>query len=57
MNHALILPVLLPLFVGSLLLFAARLSMPLKRLASVSATALLVPVSLYLLLQADQVLE
>ncbi|MFI8747425.1 monovalent cation/H+ antiporter subunit D [Pseudomonas sp. NPDC077186] len=54
MNHALILPVLLPLFVGSLLLFSARLSMPLKRLASVSATALLVPVSLYLLLQADQ---
>ena len=31
MNHALILPVLLPLFAGSLLLLGARLGMPATR--------------------------
>ena len=54
MNHALILPILLPLLAGSLLLVAARRDMPFKRLVSVAATALLVPLSLWLLLQANE---
>lgn len=54
MNHALILPVLLPMFIGSLLLFGARLSMPLKRALSVAATATLLLLSLLLLQQANQ---
>lgn len=54
MNHALILPVLLPMFAGSLLLFGARLGMPTKRLLSLVATALLVPVSFWLMGRADQ---
>jgi len=54
MNHALILPILLPMFVGSLLLFGARLGMPVKRWLSLSATGLLVPLSFWLMLQADQ---
>jgi multicomponent K+:H+ antiporter subunit D len=54
MNHALILPVLLPMFVGSLLLFGARLSMPVKRALSLSSAVLLVLVSFLLLQQASQ---
>jgi multicomponent K+:H+ antiporter subunit D len=54
MNHALILPILLPLLAGSLLLVAARRDMPFKRLVSVASSVLLVPLSLWLLLQADQ---
>ncbi|HBX55092.1 monovalent cation/H+ antiporter subunit D [Pseudomonas sp. UBA2684] len=54
MNHGLILPVLLPMFIGSLLLFGARLSMANKRILSLTATALLVPLSVWLMWQADQ---
>ncbi|MHA6492940.1 monovalent cation/H+ antiporter subunit D [Pseudomonas borbori] len=54
MNHGLILPILLPMFVGSLLLFGARLSLSLKRVLSLAATAALVPLSIWLMLQADQ---
>ena len=54
MNHGLILPVLLPMFAGSLLLCAGRLSLPFTRGLSLLATALLLPLSLWLLGQADQ---
>jgi multicomponent K+:H+ antiporter subunit D len=53
MNHALILPVLLPMFAGSLLLFAARLPLGLQRLLSVLSTLALLLVSLWLLRLAD----
>ncbi len=53
MNHALILPILLPLAVGCLLLLGHRQSASLKRLVSVTATWLLVPLALWLLWQAD----
>jgi len=53
MNHVLILPVLLPLLVGSLLLLTHRLGAPFKRLLSLLATWLLVPLALWLLLQAN----
>lgn len=53
MNHALILPVLVPLFAGSLLLLAAHLDVRLQRGLSLLATALLLPLSLWLLGQAD----
>ena len=39
MNHVLILPVLLPMFVGSLLLFAARLPLAQQRMLSVLTEA------------------
>ncbi|MEX6503148.1 monovalent cation/H+ antiporter subunit D [Pseudomonas zhanjiangensis] len=54
MNHALILPVLLPMFTGSLLLFAARLDRRVKRGLSLLATTLLLPLCLWLLGQANQ---
>ncbi|MBU1331722.1 MAG: monovalent cation/H+ antiporter subunit D [Gammaproteobacteria bacterium] len=54
MNHALILPILLPMFVGSLLLCGAHLRLKFKRLLSLVSAGLLVPLSLWLLLQADQ---
>lgn len=54
MNHALILPILLPMFVGSLLLVGARLSLACKRYLSLGAALLLVPLSGYLLWLADQ---
>ena len=41
MNHALILPILLPMFVGSLLLFAPRLSLTVQRSLSLFSTLLL----------------
>lgn len=53
MNHALIMPILLPLFAGCILLLAHRQNMPLKRWVSVCATWLLVPLTLWLLWQAD----
>lgn len=53
MNHVLILPILLPLLVGSLLMIGHRLDKPLKRAVSLLATWLLVPLGLLLLLQAD----
>jgi multicomponent K+:H+ antiporter subunit D len=54
MNHGLALPVLLPMFIGCLLLFGARLSMPIKRVLSLTSTTLLVPLSMWLMWQADQ---
>jgi multicomponent K+:H+ antiporter subunit D len=54
MNHAVILPILLPMFVGSLLLFGARVNLPLKRALSLAATAALVPLSLWLMAYADR---
>lgn len=52
MNHLLILPILLPLFMGALLLIAHRLGKPGKRLLSLLATWALVPVAVWLLLLA-----
>src|SRR3990167_7167713 len=53
MNHALIMPVLLPMIAGSLLLFAARLSLAQQRLLSVLSTLGLLLVSVWLLRLAD----
>ena len=53
MNHALIMPILLPLLIGCSLLLLHRQSASLKRLLSVTATWLLVPLALGLLWQAD----
>lgn len=53
MNHALILPILIPMFTGSLLLISSRLSLTAKRSISLLATWALLPLSLWLLLQAD----
>ncbi len=52
MKHALILPILLPLFTGAALLLFHRLGKPAKRLLSLAATWALVPVALWLLLLA-----
>ena len=53
MNHLLILPVLIPLFMGATLLVAHRMGKPAKRVLSLLATFALVPVALCLLLQAS----
>ena len=53
MKHALILPILLPLFMGALLLLVHRLDKPTKRLLSLAATWALVPLAVWLLLLAD----
>jgi len=53
MNHGLILPILLPMFAGSLLLLGAGLSMRFKRCVSLLATLSLLPLSGYLLWLAD----
>ena len=53
MNHALILPLLVPLFVGAVLLFAHRMGKPAKRLLSLAATWALVPIALWLVLLSD----
>ena len=53
MNHAMILPILLPLFTGCALLLLHRASLRVKRLLSLVATWLLVPLSLWLLAVAD----
>src|SRR3989344_5697166 len=54
MNHGVILPILLPMFAGSLLLLGAGLSLRVKRSLSLVATLLLLPLSGYLLWLADQ---
>ncbi|MVW75262.1 monovalent cation/H+ antiporter subunit D [Pseudomonas xionganensis] len=54
MNHALILPVLLPMFVGSVLLFAPRLSLTLQRSLGLLSTLLVLLIGTYLLGLADQ---
>nr|WP_288499420.1 monovalent cation/H+ antiporter subunit D [uncultured Pseudomonas sp.] len=53
MNHALILPILIPLFTGSLLLIRSQLSITAKRWLSLLATWSLLPLSAWLVLQAD----
>jgi len=53
MNHALILPLLLPLFMGALLLFAHRANKSTKRLLSLAATWTPVPNAIWLVLLAD----
>ncbi|GAB3373670.1 monovalent cation/H+ antiporter subunit D [Azotobacter armeniacus] len=53
MNHALILPILLPLFAGSLLLFGHSLDLARKRLFSLVATWALLPLALWLLVLAS----
>ncbi|MBA1238933.1 monovalent cation/H+ antiporter subunit D [Pseudomonas kunmingensis] len=53
MNHALILPLLVPLFVGALLLLGHRMGKPTKRILSLAATWALVPIAVWLLLLAD----
>lgn len=53
MNHALILPILIPLFTGSLLLIRSQLSITAKRWVSLLATWSLLPLSTWLVLQAD----
>ncbi|WXL24145.1 monovalent cation/H+ antiporter subunit D [Ectopseudomonas mendocina] len=52
MNHLLILPVLIPLFMGAILLIAHRMGKPAKRVLSLLATFALIPVAACLLLQA-----
>jgi len=53
MKHALILPILLPMFTGALLLAAARMPLGLRRGVSLGATWLLLPLSVLLLAQAS----
>ncbi|WP_019342373.1 monovalent cation/H+ antiporter subunit D [Stutzerimonas stutzeri] len=53
MNHGLIMPILLPLLVGCSLLLIHRQDAALKRLLSVTATWLLVPLAFWLVWQAD----
>lgn len=53
MNHALILPLLVPLFVGALSLLCHRMGKPAKRILSLAATWALVPIAIWLLLLAD----
>ena len=53
MNHALILPLLVPLFTGALLLFAHSLGRSSKRTLSLLATWSLVPLAIWLLVLAD----
>lgn len=53
MSHALILPLLLPLFVGALLLLGHRMGKPTKRVLSLAATWALVPIAACLVLLAD----
>ena len=52
MNHALILPLLVPLFVGALLLLCHRMGKPAANF-SLAATWALVPIAIWLLLLAD----
>ncbi len=54
MNHLPILPVLLPMFVGALLLLIARTRMSVKRGLSITATLLQLPLAAALLMQAGQ---
>ncbi|MBA1272456.1 monovalent cation/H+ antiporter subunit D [Stutzerimonas azotifigens] len=52
MNHAVMLPLVLPLFVGSLLLVLNRLALPAKRAISLVSTGLLIPIGIWLLMLA-----
>lgn len=52
MTHALIFPILLPLFTGALLLLAHRMPLAAKRGLSVLAAALLVPLAAWLVVLA-----
>lgn len=52
MNHVLILPILLPLFAGSLLLLGHRLDLARQRLFSLAASWALLPLALWLLMMA-----
>lgn len=54
MNHAIILPILLPLFSGSVLLMAHRMPAALKRSLALLSTWALIPLALYLLCLANQ---
>ena len=54
MNHALILPILIPLFAGGLLLLGGRSRMAAQRTLSLLATLALLPVSLWLVQLAGQ---
>ena len=53
MNHLLILPLLLPLFAGSLLLMSGQLALRWQRRFSCLATFLLIPVAVLLVQKAD----
>lgn len=53
MNHLPVLPILVPMFVGALLLLLARSSMRRKRSLSLIATLVQVPLALMLMSQAD----
>lgn len=53
MGHLPVLPVLVPMFVGALLLLMARSSMTLKRSLSLLATLVQLPLAIGLLIQAD----
>ena len=53
MNHLIMLPILLPLFSGSLLLIGGRLGLRWQRLFSCLASFLLLPVAVLLVQQAD----
>ncbi|MDD1507248.1 monovalent cation/H+ antiporter subunit D [Pseudomonas sp. CNPSo 3701] len=53
MNHGLILPILLPMFAGSLLLVRSYLSLRAKRVLSLLVTWALLPISVWLLMQAN----
>ena len=54
MSHALILPILIPLFAGSLLLLVGRVGLFAQRMLSLLATLALLPASLWLLQMAAQ---
>ena len=53
MNHGLILPILLPMLAGSLLLVRSYLSLRVKRVLSLIVTWALLPISIWLLTQAN----
>ncbi|SHK98905.1 monovalent cation/H+ antiporter subunit D [Phytopseudomonas punonensis] len=53
MNHGLILPILLPMLAGSLLLVRSYLSLRVKRVISLILTWALLPISIWLLMQAN----
>lgn len=54
MNHVLILPILLPLFMGAILMCGFRLSDTLKRTLSVLSTWALLPIAICLVLLAER---
>ncbi|WP_022961256.1 monovalent cation/H+ antiporter subunit D [Halopseudomonas pelagia] len=54
MNHLPVLPILLPMFMGALLLLIARSQMSVKRSLSLGATILQIPLALILMSQAGE---